>query len=111
MREHVYTWADVEAQPLTQVGDSGPGSPLLAAQGQRSVPVLRDADHALLLGNDHGHIHHLLGPLDPLQQDRFASQRFGLDLRRHRRRGRAGSANANRAMGPGEGDRSATGTR
>lgn len=52
--------------------DLQPVPPLFAAEGQTSVPVLRDADDALLLGNDHGHIHHLLGPLDPLQQDRLA---------------------------------------
>lgn len=67
--------------------DRRPVPPLLAAEGRRSVPVLRDADDALLLGHDHGHIHHLLGPLDPLQQDGLAGQRLGLDLRRHREEG------------------------
>lgn len=111
LREHVHTRADYEVQPQSGLGDRRPVPPLLAAAGQRSVPVLRDADDALLLGNDYGHIHHLLGPLDPLQQDRLAGQGLGLDLRRHQRRGRAGSAAAKRAVGRGWGNRSARGTR
>lgn len=97
MRIIIKTWGSMSTlarmwrhSPGRGLRDRRPVPPLLAAEGRRSVPVLRDADDALLLGHDHGHIHHLLGPLDPLQQDGFAGQRLGLDLRRHRRRGRAG---------------------
>lgn len=90
----------MRCSPQRGLGGRRPVPPLLSAEGQRSVPVLRDADDALLLGNEYSHIHHLLGALDPLQQDRLAGQRLGLDLRRHQRRGRAGSAAAKRAGGP-----------
>lgn len=69
--------ADVETQQPTRVRGR-PARPVPSRPSPRprarrpSVPVLRDADDALLLGNDHGHVHHLLGPLDALQQDRLA---------------------------------------
>lgn len=64
----------------------GLSRPCSRPRGQRFSPVLRDTDDTLLLGHDHGHVHHVLRALDPLQQDRLAGQRLGLDLCRHRRR-------------------------